>query len=464
MAQEEAKRAFSERKRNILYLVHQYLNNMGYEKAAETIKVDAHLQSEYTICDNIDLDAMYLEYCSYYHMKFQKFPSIIKKIDGNSEVHLRNPRKLKSARAALNPTTARTAPAIKSEPRKEISAETIIELDSPLALTDSLKIKQISHEKSVQHDCGDGVRVYPPLSDCEYYSQEWKEMAETICRDIIKKDLGVAWKNIYGNTKIISLIKEAVLLPLEQPSLFSSNIKPWKSVLLHGPPGTGKSLIAKALCTETLGRVTFFRICPSTIISKWRGESEKTIRVLFEVARYYAPSIIFFDEIEALTSRRDSGSEHEASKRFKNEFLSLLDGVGEDNSNIFILATTNLPWEMDLAFLRRFEKKILTDMPNTNERKSIIKSFLPSTLKLSESLLDKLAESSFGFTGDEIRVACKEVAMKQIRYASGSQKNTKRQSHIPEEDILVAFEQTSPICAKTYQRYIDWNNSHGNKV
>lgn len=155
---------------------------MGYEKAAETIKVDAHLQPEYTICDNIDLDAMYLEYCSYYHMKFQKFPSIIKKIDGNSEVHLRNPRKLKSARAALNPTTARTALVTKSESRKEISAENIIEIDSPLALTDSLKIKQISHEKSVQHDSGDGVRVYPPLSDCEYYSQEWKEMAETICR------------------------------------------------------------------------------------------------------------------------------------------------------------------------------------------------------------------------------------------------------------------------------------------
>lgn len=109
-------------------------------------------------------------------------------------------------------------------------------------------------------------------------------------------------------------------------------------------PGCGKTLLAKALCTETHEFFTFFNISASTLISKWRGESEKLIRVLFELAKYHEPAIIFIDELDSLTSKRHT-TEHEASKRLKNEFLSLLDGLESDeNGKVFVLGSTNLPW------------------------------------------------------------------------------------------------------------------------
>jgi katanin p60 ATPase-containing subunit A1 len=118
------------------------------------------------------------------------------------------------------------------------------------------------------------------------------------------------------------------------------------AVLIHGIPGCGKTLLARALCSETHEIFTFFNVSASTIISKWRGESEKLIRVLFELAKYHEPSIIFIDELDSLTSKRSSATEHEATKRLKNEFLSLLDGLesGDANGKVFVLGSTNLPW------------------------------------------------------------------------------------------------------------------------
>lgn len=113
--------------------------------------------------------------------------------------------------------------------------------------------------------------------------------------------------------------------------------------------GSGKTLLAKALCSETHEIFTFFNVTASTLISKWRGESEKLIRVLFELAKYHEPSIIFIDELDSLTSKRSAATEHEATKRFKNEFLSLLDGLQSNEcGKVFILGSTNLPWYLYL--------------------------------------------------------------------------------------------------------------------
>lgn len=115
-------------------------------------------------------------------------------------------------------------------------------------------------------------------------------------------------------------------------------------MLLHGVPGCGKTMLARALCSTTHDDFTFFNVAASTLISKWRGESEKLIRVLFELATFHAPSIIFIDELDSLTAKRCS-REHEASKRMKNEFLSLLDGLEtEANGKVFVLGSTNMPW------------------------------------------------------------------------------------------------------------------------
>lgn len=165
-----------------------------------------------------------------------------------------------------------------------------------------------------------------------------------------------------GNEHVKQIFIESVILPLAYPQLFTKLTKPWKGILLHGVSGVGKTLLAKALNSETFDTVTFFNISASTLISKWRGESEKFLKVksrhqshfvkkyllfrqvLFTMARACSPSIIFIDEFESLASRRDSPKDHEATKRFKNEFLIQIDELDANDALVLLLANSNLPW------------------------------------------------------------------------------------------------------------------------
>ena len=255
-------------------------------------------------------------------------------------------------------------------------------------------------------------RVLPPLPEFAM-NAEMKDLALSIQREIINSNPGVSFKDIIGLDQAKRLMKEAVMLPLKYPQLFTGLLEPWKGILLFGPPGTGKTMMAKAVATQC--KTTFFNISASTIVSKWRGDSEKLVKILFDLARYYQPSTIFIDEIDSVMSSRSQAGEHEASRRMKTELLIQLDGlIKSSDERVFLLAASNLPWELDSALLRRLEKRILIPLPEIEAREALIKMLIPPA-KSKDVDYNQIADMMDGYSGSDIKLVCKEAAMKPLR-------------------------------------------------
>ncbi|ESO98439.1 hypothetical protein LOTGIDRAFT_114287, partial [Lottia gigantea] len=231
---------------------------------------------------------------------------------------------------------------------------------------------------------------------------------------IVIEKPNVSWEDVAGLEGAKEALKEAVILPVKFPHLFTGKRKPWRGILLFGPPGTGKSYLAKAVATEA-NNSTFFSVSSSDLVSKWLGESEKLVKTLFDLAREQKPSIIFIDEVDALCGSR-SENESESARRIKTEFLVQMQGVGNDNDGVLVLAATNIPWTLDSAIRRRFEKRIYIPLPEANARTSMFKLHMGTTANcISEEEYRQLGIRTDGYSGADISIVVRDALMQPVR-------------------------------------------------
>uniref|UniRef100_A0AC35UFL6 AAA domain-containing protein n=1 Tax=Rhabditophanes sp. KR3021 TaxID=114890 RepID=A0AC35UFL6_9BILA len=233
-------------------------------------------------------------------------------------------------------------------------------------------------------------------------------LADLIRSSIPAESPDVEWDDVIGLSELKRSLLTSVVVSQRRVKLFVGLRKPKKSFLLYGPPGTGKTLVVKAIAKAS--GFVFFNVLPSVVTSKFRGESEKLISSLFEVAKSYEKAIIFFDEIDSLAMKRGGQSEHEASRRFMSEFLVRLQECSEGHNNVYIFAATNRPWDIDSAVLRRFQVKSYVPLPTREDRCLILKRLLVEHTLTPTFDFEEISGHLEGYSPSDIRNICSSAA------------------------------------------------------
>ncbi|KAF2664631.1 AAA-domain-containing protein [Microthyrium microscopicum] len=243
------------------------------------------------------------------------------------------------------------------------------------------------------------------------------QLKESLLQSIVSEKPNVKWEDVAGLEAAKEELQESIVFPLRFPQMFTGKRKARRGILLYGPPGTGKSYLAKAVATEV--EYTLFSISSSDVMSKWYGESEQLVRGLFQLAREKKPSIIFIDEIDALCANRDGsggGGGGEDTARMKTEFLIQMDGVGNDNTGVLVLAASNLPWVLDPAMRRRFQKRIHIPLPEHEARKQLFRINIGDLAPdIHERDIDELARRTQGFSGSDIAIIIQDALMIPVK-------------------------------------------------
>ncbi|GMI75556.1 hypothetical protein like AT4G28000 [Hibiscus trionum] len=227
-------------------------------------------------------------------------------------------------------------------------------------------------------------------------------------------EIGVTFADIGALDETKESLQELVMLPLRRPDLFNGGLlKPCRGILLFGPPGTGKTMLAKAIANEA--GASFINVSMSTITSKWFGEDEKNVRALFTLAAKVAPTIIFVDEVDSMLGQRTRVGEHEAMRKIKNEFMAHWDGLlTKSGERILVLAATNRPFDLDEAIIRRFERRIMVGLPSIESREKILRTLLAKE-KVAELDYKELATMTEGYSGSDLKNLCVTAAYRPVR-------------------------------------------------
>ncbi len=250
----------------------------------------------------------------------------------------------------------------------------------------------------------------------EDFMTAYREITPTAMREVYIEVPSVQWSDVGGLTDVKQQLQEAVEWPLKKPEVFKRvGIRPPKGILLFGPPGCGKTMLARAVATE--GEANFISIKGPELFSKWVGESEKAIREVFRKGRTAAPSIIFFDELDSVVPRRGMGfGDSGVSERVISQLLTELDGI-ESLENVVIIGATNRPDIIDPAILRpgRFDRLIFVPAPDYATRLQILKIHT-KTMPLAKDVdLDQIASQAGGYSGADIEAVCREAGLVALR-------------------------------------------------
>lgn len=309
-----------------------------------------------------------------------------------------------------------------------------------------------------------GAMKQPTKRDMKNFKNVDSKLANVILNEIVDSGASVSFEDIAGQAMAKQALQEIVILPALRPELFTGLRAPARGLLLFGPPGNGKTMLAKAVAAES--NATFFNISAASLTSKYVGEGEKLVRALFAVARELQPSVIFIDEVDSLLCERREG-EHDSMRRLKTEFLVEFDGVqsgGDDR--VLVMGATNRPQELDEAVLRRFAKRIYVTLPDEETRSLLLQNLLTKHGNpLTKSELSYLAKKTQGYSGSDLTSLAKDAALGPIRELGPQQVRSMAASemrNIKIKDFEDSLKRIKPsVSPGTLNMYSQWNQDYG---
>ncbi|PWA44579.1 hypothetical protein CTI12_AA525090 [Artemisia annua] len=282
-----------------------------------------------------------------------------------------------------------------------------------------------------------------------------------ISNEIMDRDLNVRWDDIAGLHQAKQCVNEMVIWPLLRPDIFKGCRSPGRGLLLFGPPGTGKTMIGKAIASEA--KATFFHISASSLTSKW------LVRALFAVASCCQPAVIFVDEIDSLLSKRKSKDEHEEVRRLKTQFLLEMEGCDSGNDQVLLIGATNRPKDLDEAARRRLTKRLYIPLPSAEARAWIVQNLLKkdNLFELSMEDLDIICNLTEGYSGSDMKNLVNDASMGPVREAlkqgiklANLNKNDMRSVTL--QDFEDSLQEVRPsVSPNELDTYEEWNTQFG---